>query len=191
MKNLIIIALVLSILMACGSSGGGTTPPVIPPVTNTPAPDPVPSGSVGFSCISVDNDQVCSGIQDSPGIWNSGPISISGSPMPEDFLNIEVTNNSQQDASMFVYTLFTINGCGDNPYAFDIGTLNPGESAVMTQAVMNVQCGMLGYQEAVIGLYNASGFNPADYPNPWTFPRTDLITEATVQWDNRLPGDMP
>lgn len=178
----LIIILVFSIFAACGSDD----PPYIPPVD----PPPAIQNTVDFSCISVDNDQICSGILEGS-IWNSGPVQTTGDPMPVDYLNIEITNNMDIDAVIFSSNLITISGCGDNPAYFDIQHLAPGESVALSYQLWNYRCGMLGYQETIISLYNASGFNPADFPTPWEYPRTDLIANAVVIWDNRLPGDIP
>lgn len=180
-KLIIIIALILTgfFLTACGDIPAPATPMAI--VANT----------VDFSCLSVDNDTVCSGIQDDMGIWMSGPVARSGDPMPVDYLNLEVSNNMAVNTTVFVYSLITITGCGDNPIAFFAVELAPGDSAQFHYQLWNYRCGALGYQETEIFLYNAAGFDPATYPNPWTYPRTDLITSAVVSWENRLPGDMP
>lgn len=186
MKRLILITLALTMLIACGSDGSNGSdngPPVdIPPhILNT----------VDFSCLSVDNDQVCTGIQESPGLWNSGPVAITGDPPPDDYINIEVTNNMAVNATVFVHGLVTIKGCGDNPIAFDAQTLAPGEVMTLDYRLWNYRCGWYGDQQTDIQLYNAAGFNPAAYDNPWTYPRNDLIANAVVRWDNRAHGDIP
>lgn len=191
-KSALTIMALLSIVFftACGSDCGSDP---LAPVANSVPPDrpAIYSNTVDFSCISVDNDQVCTGMEDSPGIWNSGPVQTTGSPMPVDFLNLEITNNSLINTSVFAYSMVTITGCGDNPIAFDVVDLVPGETAVFSYTTYNVRCGVLGYQETMVSLYNATGFDPALYPNPWTYPRIDLILNAMVRWENRIPGDMP
>jgi len=111
--------------------------------------------------------------------------------MPVDYINLEVTNNLLVNTTVFVYSLVTISGCGDNPIAFDAVLLVPGDVVALDYQLWNYRCGLLGYQQTEIFLYNASGFNPGDYANPWMYPRDDLITNAVVNWDNRLHGDMP
>ena len=187
---LIILALGVLLLAACGGGGGGDDnsdgggggkPDDPPAVINT----------VDFSCLSVDNDQVCTGVLNAPGIWNSGPVAVTGSPLPDDYLNLEVTNNLAVNATVFAYSLVTISGCGDNPIAFDAVTLAPGDAVVLDYQLWNDRCGMLGDQQTEVMLYNAAGFDPAAYANPWMYPRIDLIANAVVTWDNRLHGDMP
>ena len=185
MKRLItilIITLTLAMLIACGS-GDTDTPPVNPPavVTNT----------VDFTCLSVDNDQTCTGVLDSQGVWDSGPVAVTGYPPPDDYINIKVMNNLSVNTTVFVYSLVTINGCGDNPIAFDAVTLAPGDAVVLDYQLWNDRCGILGDQQTTVQLYNAAGFDPGDYANPWMYPRVDLIANAVVKWDNRLHSDMP
>jgi predicted small lipoprotein YifL len=190
MKRIIAIMVIALLLTACGATPPVTppdTPPVIPPDT----PPAIVSNTVDFSCLSVDNDTTCTGIQYQAGIWNSGPVQTTGSPMPVDFLNVEITNNSLINTSVFAYTLFTIAGCADEPIAFNAVDLIPGEMAGFSYSTDNVRCGSLGDQNASISLYNASGFNPDDYASPALYPRTELISNAVIVWDNRIPGDMP
>lgn len=182
MKRLILITLALTLIIACGT-GSPDTPS---------APDPViVSNTVDFTCLSVDNDQACSGVLGARGVWNSGPVAITGSPPPNDWINIEVTNRMAVNATVFVYSLVTIKGCGDNPIAFDAQTLTPGDTVVLDYRLWNYRCGWYGDQQTDIQLYNAADFNPADYANPWMYPRTDLVANAVVRWDNRAHGDMP
>lgn len=188
MKKLIIILLLTGFFhTGCGSGGaGGTLPPMDPPVK-----PPVVVNTVGFSCLSVDNDFTCSGVLDEPGVWNSGPVVISGGiPLPEDFLNLEVSSMLATNSTVFIHATVTISGCGDQDIAFPAVTLEPGGSVIQSGDLWNVRCGHLGLQETLVTLYNASGFDPAHYPNPWTYPRTDAITNAIVRWDNVLPGSI-
>lgn len=187
MKRLIlIISLALTLLIACGSAPGTDD-------NNTGGPDKPPfvTNTVDFTCLSVDNDQTCTGALDARGVWNSGPVAITGSPPPDDWINIEVTNRMAVNATVFVYSLVTIKGCGDDPIVFDAVMLTPGDAVVLDYRLWNYRCGWYGNQQTDIQLYNAAGFNPADYANPWMYPRTDLISSAVVRWDNRAHGDMP
>ena len=100
MKNLttILITLALAMIIACGSgeSGDGTStkPPGIPPQL---------LHTIGFSCLSVDNDQACTGKLSAPGVWESGPVAVTGYPPPDDYINIEITNGMAVNATVFVY----------------------------------------------------------------------------------------
>ena len=176
--SLTITAIAALLLLGCGN--GINSAPKTPP-----APPPAASG-VNFTCLSVDNDQICSGTL-TDGIWESGPVSIPGTPLPLDYINIEVTNNSPIAVSIFVYSLITIAGCGDNPIAFDAVDMAPGASVAFTYQLWNRVCGALGPQRTEVFIYNATGFDPADYANPWTYPRTDPITNVPVKWENILP----
>jgi len=185
LATIIIITLAFAVLIACGS--GGEDPSDIDPAT-----PPQLSNIVGFTCLSVDNNQVCTGVQDALGVWDSGPVAVTGDPPPDDWINIEVTNNNMAvNATVFVYSLVTIKGCGDNPIAFDAQTLAPGDTVTLDYRLWNYRCGWYGDQQTDIQLYNVVGFDPADYANPWTYPRTHLIANAVVRWDNRIQGDMP
>jgi len=179
-----IIALIIIIFIcACGNSGGGhKTPPDFPPViTNAP---------IEFSCLGVNNEIVCSSIEETPGIWNSGAVQITGSPMPMDFMNVEVVNNGLMNAAFFIYSDVHISGCWDGVIVSDAITLMPGDSFAFSELLWNYRCGMLGYQDALVSIYNAVDFDSSSM-NPINYPRTDLIANAIVHWDNRLPGDMP
>lgn len=181
----ILIALALTVFVACGSDTSAPRPVI-------PAEDPPRiSNTIGFSCLSVDNDQVCAGIETSPGIWNSGPVAVTGYPPPDDYINIEVVNDMAVNTTVFVYSLVTISGCGDNPIAFKAVTMAPGDVMILDYRIWNYRCGWYGYQQTDIQIYNAAGFDPADYANPWMYPRTDLIDNAVVQWENRAHGDIP
>jgi len=184
MKRLILTMMALALLNACGSGGPSDVPPATPP-------PPQISNTVDFTCLSVDNDQICTGIEISPGVWDSGPVAITGDPPPDDWINIEVTNNMAVNATVFVYSLVTISGCGDNPIAFDAVALAPGDAVTLDYRLWNYRCGWYGDQQTDIQLYNAAGFNPGDYANPWMYPRSDLISNEVVKWDNRAHGDMP
>lgn len=193
MKRLILVVLALFVLTLASCGCEPVEPPMEPPVEppTEPPTDPSPPivNSVDFSCVSVDNDEVCSG-QESDGIWNSGSIAISGQPMPNDYLNIEVTNTMIMNASIFVYSPMTIDGCWPEPVAFPVATLEGGQTAMFSRQTNNYRCGALGHQEAVVGIYNASGFDPSDYLDPLYYPRTDLIKNTVVIWNNALPGDL-
>jgi hypothetical protein len=191
MKKLFAILLMFAgfFLSACGTCPD--EPPVVIPPGPPPVDDPVDIlNAVGFSCISVDNDQVCSGVEDPEGIWNSGPVQITGNPMPVDYLNIEITNYMTVNATVFVHADILITGCWDDTVTFQAIELSPGGSSSFTARLWNYRCGQLGYQESVISIYNAAGFDPTGM-NPTNYPRNDLITNAVVYWDNRVPGDMP
>lgn len=184
MKRLILITLAFIVLIACGSGADSTD-------NNGNDKPPAVTNTVDFSCLSVDNDQTCTGIEISQGVWDSGPVAITGNPPPDDWINIEVTNRMVVNATVFVYSLVTIAGCGDNPIAFDAISLAPGDVLVLDYRLWNYRCGWYGDQQTDIQLYNAIGFDPAAYANPWMYPRTDLIASAVVKWDNRAHGDMP
>ena len=180
----LIIILVFSIFAACGSDD----PPYIPPV-DPPTESPVIMNTVDFSCVSVDNDQTCSGILEG-GVWNSGPVVTTDQPMPEDYLNLEITNNMVINATVFAVANIVISGCWEDIVAFDAVELLPNESATFTALLWNYRCGMLGYQDSIVSIYNADSFDPTGI-NPINYPRTDLITNAVVIWDNRMIGSMP
>lgn len=179
MKNLrplIVIALVFSIFMACGHDD----PPVIPPVE-----PPVIQNTVGFSCLDVGHGS-CAGEFIGNGIWNSVPVTVKGNPAPASYLNVEVTNDMETSVPVFVYSPLTIKGCWDEPVAFAVANISSGETAIFQHVANNYRCGALGPQETEIMLYNASGFDPAAYPNPLNYPRTDMICNAVVRWENAL-----
>jgi hypothetical protein len=203
MKKLLTIVMVFAgffLIAACGDSP--SDPPIWwpPPIVNTPDDDPPvdppvdpPAGNlntVGFSCASVDNDQTCSGIEDEPGVWNSGPVLRSGDSSVFDYINIEVLNDEDAAVSVFVYATMDVLGCPTTPHTWYTVDLAPDENVAFTFLTQNYRCGDLGDQEMEIMLYNAAGFDPTNM-NPINYPHTDLIANAVVRWDNRLIGDMP
>ena len=201
MKKLLTITLILTafFLVACGSDDYTPPiwwpPPVVDPPTEPPVDPPVdpPAGNlntVGFACASVDNDQTCSGIEDSPGIWNSGPVLRSGDPNVYDYINTEILNDEDDPVSVFVYATMDVLGCPTTPYAWPVVDLAPDDLMAFTFLTQNYRCGDLGDQEMEVMLYNAAGFDPTGM-HPINYPRTDLIANALVRWDNRLIGDMP
>ena len=179
MKRLIaLIIFIALILTACGA---------VPSIMSVI----IPPDTVHFSCLSVDNDTTCTGIQESHGVWDSGPVQTTGNPMPVDYLNIEITNNGIVNTSIFAYSDIRISNCWDDSVASEAVDLAPGETVVLSTLLWNYRCGALGYQDSFVSLYNASGFDPSIYPDPLDYPRTDMIANALIYWENRLPGDMP
>ena len=186
MKSLTVAIIIALVLIGCGSD---TSTPETPQVALMSPPGQ--SGTVDISCASVDNDQKCAGLWNGTA-WESGPVQTSGDPMPMDWLNVEITNNSIINATVFVVGDMTITGCDNqwNPIVpFQAVELMPGESATFSSLSWNYRCGALGYQDGVVSIYNVVGFDPAGM-EPADYPRTDLITSAVVEWDNRIPGDM-
>jgi hypothetical protein len=161
---LIIIALVFSAFMACGSE-------------NYEAPNA--QDTVSFSCISVNNDQACSGTLEG-GVWNSGSVVISEAA----YLNFIVSNYSDEMVSVMARASIGIDGCNYYLLPFAMVDVYPGTEVWFTRQLYNHRCGSLGDQGANISLYYAPEYDPALYPNPWEYPRTDSIETVRVVWSN-------
>lgn len=187
MKKLLILTALLFVLIGCGGGGGdvgvddsdnggnggngGSNPPA---VTN----------ALVFDCLDVDNDQTCEASQDSPGVFNSGSVRISGSPMPQDYMNLILNSTLAVPASVFIYSMVDLVGCADQALAFDIFDIEPGESVTLSDALWGFRCGTPAYNETVVTIYNTGHFNPWDYASVYDYPRDQAITNAVVRWEN-------
>ena len=94
----------MTFIAGCG--GGGDTD-----ADQDPAVQPVVVNSLDFTCIDVANDLACDAELDAVGIFNSGPVRISGSPMPHDYINLRLLSTLDLDASVFVHMPMNIKGC--------------------------------------------------------------------------------
>lgn len=179
------ILLMLS-LTGCGSSGsdtpggngngnGGGQPPVI-------------VNSLDISCLDVDNDQSCEAIWNAVGFFNSGSVRISGAPMPQDYLNVDLESTLDGSATVFLYSNVSIADCLDKELAFDAVLIQPGETISQSQALWGYQCGSVSYNELVITLYNAAHFNPWTYPSALDYPRDQALSNSVVKWKNTGAG---
>ena len=173
-----ILALVcIFLLTSCGSGGdtaggnGGGNPPVV-------------VNALAFSCLDVDNDQTCEAELDAAGIFNSGDVRISGSPMPQDYFNLEIESTLALSADVFIWMNVEISGCVDQALAFDIVTIDPGETVTFSDTLWGFRCGSVAYNETVATIYNTGHFNPWDYPSVYDYPRDQAIANAVVRWHN-------
>ncbi|MCK5548557.1 MAG: hypothetical protein KAI64_06055, partial [Thermoplasmata archaeon] len=142
------------------------------------------TNTLAFSCLDVDNDQTCEALMDTPGIFNSGDVSISGSPMPQDYMNLVVNSTLAVPASVFIHSNVKIIGCGVQAVAFDIFDIDPGESVTFSDTLWGYRCGTPAYNEMVVTIYNTGHFNPADYASVYDYPRDQAIANAVVYWQN-------
>lgn len=177
MKKTILMISAILMFIACGSGGGGNTEP------------PIVSGGIDFLCLDVDNDQTCEAELEASGVFYSGPVHISGSPMPTDYLNVEIRNALDTSASIFVAGDIEIVGCTVQPVAFEAVTIEPDETAEFSSALWGYRCGSMASNETTVTLYNAAHFNPSDYASPLLYPRDQELINAVVRWQNTGAGE--
>jgi len=181
---ILIIIGCLFLLAGCGSGDS------VPPQGNGSGEDPPPMAinSIALTCLDVDNDRTCEAQLEASGIFNSGAVKISGSPMPADYLNLEMKSTLEARASVFLYSMISISGCGDQPLAFDAVNIEPGETVSYSEALWGFRCGSPDFNELVMTIYNAAHFNPWDYPSAYVYPRDQAIANAVVRWQNTGSG---
>lgn len=175
---LVIILVLLALLSGCGteadSNGSGA---VNEPVALV--------NGIWFTCVDVDNQQVCNAGYDPAGFFNSGDVSISGNPMPKDYINFDIRTTLINNASVFVHMDVNINGCAAGELASGIINTVPGNEYYYTGLMWGYMCGLPGLNSMVLTLYNASHFNPAAYADKYSYPRDRALTNAVVRWNNK------
>jgi hypothetical protein len=179
-KTIVVVGLLVMLFTGCGD-----TDYLADILENMLENQPQKVDMFGFTCLGVNNETQCSSIQIEPGIWDSGEVAISGNSYYKDYLNMEVTNNRDVSALFYVYSLITIDGCGDDiALATPVYGLEPYEKIHITFNLWNYICARTGNQQIQVSIYNGNGFNPDDYANPTLFPHDDLIEDATLLWEN-------
>lgn len=148
------------------------------------APEPVDNG-IWFSCIDVDNEQICNASYDPAGFFDSGDVSISGNPMPKDYINFDIRSTLINNAAVFVHMDVNIFGCAAGERASDIINTVPGGEYYYTGLMWGYQCGLPGLNSLVLTLYNASHFNKSDYVDQYSYPRDQAIRNGLVRWNNK------
>ena len=177
-KTLMIIAL---ILFACGGGGTDTQDDQDTPVTPVA---PHMKDIVRMACLDVANDSLCDALEDSPGVFNSGSVSISGSPMPRDYMNMRLVNAQEYSATVFVHTDIAIDGCLTQERALEAVLLQPEDSVEYSISLWGYMCGNPGPNSSLVTIYNTAHFNPADYVSAYDYPRDQAIANAVVHWTN-------
>lgn len=170
-------------LTGCGSGGNN-----VPPGGNGNGRPAIVVNSLAISCLDVDNDQTCEAVWNAVGFFNSGSVRISGAPMPQDYLNVELTSTLQNSASVFLYSSVSIAGCVDKEIAFDAVLIQPGETVSQSQAMWGYRCGSVASNGLLMTIYNVSHFDPWLYLTPLDYPRDQALSNAVVYWENTGAG---
>lgn len=168
MKNLIIIMLVFTVFMACGSAS--TTPGIT-------------DNGVTITCMDMNYtaDEVCNGTQEPQNKPLTASASLEPSAITYDVGTIatgtsiwaqaEVTNKSASQADVYFYTEFNKDGIFSNNTAQTIGmACDPGDT-LGAQYGSNPcpdpgPCAQAGYWEYVTYVYNASHLAEGEFGDP-------------------------
>lgn len=190
-KYLVLICMVCLLLSGCGDGGssggsGNHDKPDKPVTYDRPAHDrpEIVCWDLNTEPFCRDNREVDPFIEPDPDVptrFYTGEYHQIGN---EAYSYITMMNSGLTNATVFYFIDWTVTGCdyvGATSIS-DVHQLAPGESFEWGYSITPDECALPGLSLVTATVYDAAGFNPDDYLNPYDWPRTAPISNAVLYW---------